>query len=279
MSYLEFLKTGGFNFDNYFRNKALADKKLATPPKTTKTGTTILGLIYKDGVIIAADTRATGGSIVMDKNCFKIHYLAPNIYCCGAGTSADCEFMTNIMSAELELQRLNTGRQSRISTAVTRFCTQLHKYQGHIGAYLILGGVDITGPCLVMVSAHGNCSYLPYTTMGSGSLAAMSILEKGYKDNLSLEEGRAIAIEAIEAGIFNDEGSGSNVDVTVITKNSQGVVEVKQERSVRSYNKRLFKKETPYSFPPDNTPYFEVRKFPKLEKINVEASKVGMLLE
>lgn len=48
-------------------------------PKATSTGTTICGIIYKDGVILGADTRATMGPIVSDKNCAKIHYIAPNI--------------------------------------------------------------------------------------------------------------------------------------------------------------------------------------------------------
>ena len=48
----------------------------------------------QDGVALCADTRATGGSIVGDKNCEKIHYLAPNIRCCGAGTAADCDHVT-----------------------------------------------------------------------------------------------------------------------------------------------------------------------------------------
>ena len=48
-------------------------------PKAVKTGTTIAGFIFKDGVILGADTRATEGNIVADKNCFKLHYMAPNI--------------------------------------------------------------------------------------------------------------------------------------------------------------------------------------------------------
>jgi hypothetical protein len=50
----------------------------------------------QDGVILGADTRATEGPIVCDKNCEKIHYMAPNIYCCGAGTAADTEAVTGI---------------------------------------------------------------------------------------------------------------------------------------------------------------------------------------
>jgi 20S proteasome subunit beta 2 len=79
-------------------------------PKARKTGTTIAGIVFKDGVILGADTRATADMIVADKNCQKIHYLAPNMYCCGAGTAADTEMTTKMISSQLELHRLNTGK-------------------------------------------------------------------------------------------------------------------------------------------------------------------------
>ncbi|CAG2104603.1 unnamed protein product [Medioppia subpectinata] len=103
------LPVGGFCFDNYQRNEMLASKGFPVP-KVTKTGTTIAGIIFKDGVILGADTRATSGPIVADKNCEKIHYLAPNMYCCGAGTAADTEQVTKMISSQLELHRLNTGK-------------------------------------------------------------------------------------------------------------------------------------------------------------------------
>jgi 20S proteasome alpha/beta subunit len=73
---------------------AFLEAKGYKAPKTKKTGTTIAGVMFKDGIILGADTRATEGPIVCDKNCEKIHYIAPNIYCCGAGTSADTENST-----------------------------------------------------------------------------------------------------------------------------------------------------------------------------------------
>lgn len=93
----------------------------------------------------------------------------------------------------------------------------LFRYQGHIGAYLVVAGVDPTGSHLFTVHAHGSTDKLPYVTMGSGSLAAMSVFESQWKAGLSQEEAVKLASEAIEAGIFNDLGSGSNVDVCIIT--------------------------------------------------------------
>ena len=64
----------------------------------------------QDGVVLGADTRSTNGETVADKNCEKIHYIAPNIYCCGAGTAADTEAVTGMIASNLELHRMAWGR-------------------------------------------------------------------------------------------------------------------------------------------------------------------------
>jgi len=207
----------GFDFSNHNRNAALHAQGVPLP-KATSTGTTIVGALFDGGVVIAADTRATSGPIVADKNCEKLHYIAPHIWCAGAGTAADTEFTTAIISSNLELHALSTGRKSRVVTAMTMLKQHLFRYQGHIGAYLVIAGVDPTGPHLFTVHAHGSTDKLPYVTMGSGSLAAMSVFETQWKPNLSRDEAVKLCANAIEAGIWNDLGSGSNVDVAVITE-------------------------------------------------------------
>ena len=84
--------------------------------------------------------------------------------------------------------------------------------------------------------------------MGSGSLAAMSILETKYKDNMSLEEAKAIVVEAVEAGIIHDLGSGSNVDVCILTKGKTEFL-----RNFKTENKKMFEKAHHYKFPAGNT--------------------------
>ena len=145
--YYDLEQSSGFNFDKCERNKLLEQKGLSN--KTVKTGTTIVGVVFNEGVILGADSRATAGSIVADPECMKIHYLAPNIYCLGAGTAADCEFVTQMMCSELELHRLNTKTENRMSHVEARLTNHLFRYMGHVGAALIIGGVDVTGPHLV----------------------------------------------------------------------------------------------------------------------------------
>lgn len=99
---------------------------------------------------------------------------------------------------------------------MTMLKQHLFRYQGHIGAYLVVAGCDPTGAHLFTVHAHGSTDKLPYVTMGSGSLAAMSVFETQWKPDLSRDDAIKLCADAIEAGIWNDLGSGSNVDVCVI---------------------------------------------------------------
>ena len=99
---------GGFDFSNCARNTALEATAAAAGEKLLaskwKTGTTICGVMYNGGIVLGADTRATSGDTVASKNCEKLHYLAPNIFCAGAGTAADLDKQTEMMASTLELQ-------------------------------------------------------------------------------------------------------------------------------------------------------------------------------
>jgi len=211
----------GFDFTGYGRNlhlHALADQGKLQLPKATSTGTTIVGCLFVDGIVLGADTRATSGPIVADKNCEKIHYISENIRCAGAGTAADTEFTTALIRSNMQLHSYSTGRPPRVAAALTQLKQMLFRHQGHIGAALVLGGYDSVGPHLYMIYPHGSTDKLPYVTMGSGSLAAMAFFENRWKPNMSRADAVDLVAAAIEAGIFNDLGSGSNVDVCVIEK-------------------------------------------------------------
>ncbi|OQR72845.1 proteasome subunit beta type-7-like [Tropilaelaps mercedesae] len=207
----------GFSFSNCLRNEHLTENGYPQP-NITKTGTTIVGVVYKDGVILGSDTRATGSNIVSDKNCEKLHYVAKRIYCAGAGTAADCDRMTRMMQSQLAIHALNTGREPRVCTLTRMLKQYLYRYQGMLGCALIVGGVDSIGPQVCSISPHGNTATLPYATMGSGSLAAVAVLESQWVPNMELDAAKKLVRDALAAGILNDMGSGSNVDLVVITQ-------------------------------------------------------------
>uniref|UniRef100_G1MGU2 proteasome endopeptidase complex n=2 Tax=Ailuropoda melanoleuca TaxID=9646 RepID=G1MGU2_AILME len=221
-AHLEMLKPAfelrrGFSFENCQRNASL---ERVLPglriPQAHKTGTTIAGLVFRDGVILGAETRATNDSVVIDKSCEKIHFIAPKIYCCGAGVAADAEMTTRMAASNMELHSLSTGREPRVAT-VTRVLRQtLFRYRGHVGASLIVGGVDLMGPQLYSVHPHGSYSRLPFTALGSGQDAALAVLEDRFQPNMRLEAAQELLVEAITAGILGDLGSGGSVDACVI---------------------------------------------------------------
>ena len=129
-----------------------------------------------------------------------------------------------MISSQLALLRLSTKAPSLVVTACTLLKRFLFRHQGHISAALVLGGVDNQGSHVYHIYPHGSTSKLPYTTMGSGSLAAMAIFECGWKEDLEEDEAVELVKQAVLAGIFNDLGSGSNCDVTILRKGGSKTV-------------------------------------------------------
>ncbi|GFR41525.1 hypothetical protein Agub_g2221 [Astrephomene gubernaculifera] len=229
---------GGFDFDLCKRNAMLENKGMQLP-KAWKTGTTIAGLVFKDGVVLGADTRSTAGTTVADKNCSKIHFITPNIYACGAGTAADLEHVTDMVSGQLSLHRYGTGRQSRVITAMTMFKQHLFKYQGHVGAALVLGGFDLNGPHLFTIYPHGSTDSLPFATMGSGSVNAMAMFEAYYQEDMDRQQAMELVARAIRSGVMNDLGSGSNIDLCVITREGTEYLRNYEYLQTKTYSRKF----------------------------------------
>jgi 20S proteasome subunit beta 2 len=212
-----------------------------TKSKFKKTGTTIAGCCVDGHVILAADTRATEDTMVADKTCQKLHPLARNSWCAGAGTSADLDHLTKHCLYSLALQRLQEGSignagdgisgMERLDDddsllligsvsmeAVCHFLQDALYSSSGLGANLIVGGVWQGEAYLRAIHPHGSMDVdLPFCALGSGGLAAMGVLERDYRSTLSVPEAIELVQAAIVAGIRNDLGSGSQVDLCVIS--------------------------------------------------------------
>jgi len=174
-----------------------------------------------------------------------------------------------VFSSELELHRLATGAEPRVITALTRLKQRLFQYQGHVSAALVLGGVDVTGAHLFTVYPHGSTDRLPYATMGSGSLAAMAEFEKSYKDGLEEKEAIALVNNAVQAGIWNDLGSGGNVDICIIHK-TKGQTML---RNYRTPNARKYRRQAGYVFPKGTTEW--LKETEKILKHDIEVIPIS----
>lgn len=152
----------------------------------------------------------------------------------------------------LELHRLNTHSENRVQTAALKLTSHAFKHGGQIGTHLIVGGVDVKGPQLIECSSDGNMYSNPYHTTGSGSLAAMAIMETYYKEGMTKDEAIKLVVAAIEAGIYHDLGSGSNVDVCIITRGK-----VEMLRNLKHDNSKVFSKPGGYGFRKDRVQVLE----------------------
>ncbi|KAF5945179.1 hypothetical protein HYC85_015407 [Camellia sinensis] len=230
---------GGFSFDLCRRNEMLS-KKGVQALKFLKTGTTIvemngetLGWLQITVMMESSLERIQEplkGPLLLIRIVRKIHFMAPNIYCCGAGTAANTEAVTGIsksnfsiristlVSSQLQLQ-VPYWSESRVVTALTLLKSHI-TMQGYVQAALVLGGVDVTGPHL-HTTVHLPTWIKRHTTVcynGFWFPCSNGFFESKYHEGITWDGGKNLVCEAICSGIFHDLGSGSKVDVCVITK-------------------------------------------------------------
>lgn len=190
-------------------------------PEVRKTGTTTVGLICKDGVVLAAERKSTMGYLVASKETEKILPVDDHIAMTIAGVSGDAQSLARYMKAELKLFSIQNHRKISIKGASTLLSNILqgNKYYPYY-VQLILAGFDDTGPSIFSLDAIGGWQEEKhFFSTGSGSPIALGVLEDTYKDNISIEEGKKIALRAIRAAVERDIASGGKgADVAVITR-------------------------------------------------------------
>jgi proteasome beta subunit len=189
-----------------------------------KTGTTTIGIVFKDGIVLAADKRVTAGNMIMDGKFEKVFQLNDNIAMTFAGVVSDVQLFSKIIKAEIKLKEIRTSRTITIKEAANMLAGLLY---GGIRqpsmfpsiAHFLIGGRDSIGCHLYDVTPDGALKTASeYVSSGSGSIFAYSILDSDYKKGLSKDQAVNLAIKAINAAIQRDNASGNGIDVMLITK-------------------------------------------------------------
>lgn len=199
-------------------------------PEIMKTGTTTVGLICRDGVVLAAEKKSTMGYLVASKESEKILPIADHIAMTIAGVSGDAQTLARYMKAELKLFEIQNQRKISVKGACTLLSNILQSNKFFpFYVQLILAGFDETGPKIFSLDAIGGWEEeKKFFSTGSGSPIALGVLEDSYKDDISVEEGKKIALRAIRAAVERDIASGGKgADVAVITK--EGIKIIKYE--------------------------------------------------
>jgi 20S proteasome subunit beta 2 len=143
----------------------------------------------------------------------------------GCGIAADMFQTCKYIEINMRNQCFNTNRKIVPVIAAVKFASHyFFDFNGEFINDLIIGGVDHEGPHIYSIHHHGSIARLPYATMGSGTLPSMAVFEARWKPDMTLEEGKKLVSDAVTSGICNDLGSGSNVDICIIRKNSYEMI-------------------------------------------------------
>jgi len=197
------------------------------------TGTTTLGLMCKDCIILAADKRATAGNFIADKNVSKVLPVSEKIAVTTSGVVSDIQLLAKILKAELKLKNIRVDRESTVKEAAHLLADMVYnnvrKYSAIPGiTHFLLGGAD-RELHLYDIYADGSITDIDnFVSSGSGSVMAYGVLEGDYKKDMSEAEGIALALKAISAAIQRDSASGEGIDVYVITKTGMKCVATKK---------------------------------------------------
>ncbi|MFW9928100.1 MAG: proteasome subunit beta [Candidatus Thorarchaeota archaeon] len=196
------------------------NQQLPNEEKFLKTGTTGLALRYKGGVVIAADKRVSAGYVV-GKNAEKIHLITKNIGMAISGLVSDAMSLVDVMKAELKLYKFDNAMDPTVKVAASLLGAISHgAYRRYFPYYaqLIVGGADINGEHLYNIDPSGAVSEDNYLVIGSGSLFALSKLEDSWKENMTKEEAKQLAITALKLSISRDLYTGDGFNLFFITK-------------------------------------------------------------
>ncbi len=189
-----------------------------------KTGTTTVALMCKDGIVLAADKRATSGYLIANKKFEKIINITDNIAVTVAGTVSDVQLLAKYIKAELKLKQIRTDRENTVKEAANLLAMMVYnnirKFSLIPGiSHFIIGGKDENGFHIYDLSPDGSIAEVDdYNTSGSGSVMVYGVLETLYKKNLSVEEGIKLAAKCVNAAIQRDIASGNGIDIVTITK-------------------------------------------------------------
>lgn len=183
-------------------------------------GTTTIGLVFKGGVVLATEQRATMGNFIASKKAKKVYQIADRIGMTTAGGVGDTQQLVRVMTVECSLYTIRRGRPISVGAASTLLSNVLNanRYYPYY-VQLLVGGVDETGSTIYSVDAMGGATKEDtIIATGSGSPMAYGVLEDRYKPDMSEEEGIKLAVRALKAAMKRDSASGEGIHVVVITR-------------------------------------------------------------
>ena len=188
--------------------------------KDLKKGTTTLGLVCVDGIVMATEMRATMGNLIGHKTTQKLFKISDNMALTVAGLVGDAQMLARWLSAEVKLYELKTGTTMSLRAASTLMANIMNgrRYMP-FWVQLLLGGIDSEGGHVYSLDAAGGSIPDKFQTTGSGSPFVYGVLEDRFIEDLSVEQGKELGVRALTAAMKRDSASGDGISMCVIDSN------------------------------------------------------------
>ncbi len=190
-------------------------------------GTTTVGVVCKDGVILGTDTRATMGNYIASKNAKKVYQITDNLAMTIAGGVSVAQRVVEILKVNASLYELEKNRRIPVNSAARLVQSVLFSNR-EVGAPLplqaLVGGFDETGPHVFNLDPYGSMTEEHMVSTGSGSPYAYGVLESQFKEDSLVEDMIKIVVKAVDSAMKRDIASGNSFDVAVI--NDEGFREL-----------------------------------------------------
>jgi proteasome beta subunit len=197
-------------------------------PELYVPGATTIGIVCKDGVILASEKRVSYGSFVVSRSGKKVFKITPNIGAACAGLVSDMQVLVREIEIYSNLYKLDVGRPISVKSASKMMSSLLFSQRFYpLITQTVVGGVDDEGPSLYVLDVLGSNIPDKYTSVGSGAEIAIGVLEENFKEGMTVKEGKELATTAIKSAISRDAMSGDGIDFLIITKN--GIKEESQQ--------------------------------------------------
>ncbi|WP_158056131.1 Ntn hydrolase family protein [Halorussus halophilus] len=182
-----------------------------------KTGTTTVALTAADGVVLAADQRASlGGRLVSSKDMQKVEQVHPTAALTLSGAVGELQEYVRQLRSKVDLYKTRRGNPPSMHATAT-FAGNLLRHGPYRAAQLTLGGVDSDGQQVYSFDAGGGVTESPYAAGGSGMQLAYGVLEREFDAEMTIEEARVVAARAIESASERDTASGNGLTLAEVT--------------------------------------------------------------
>jgi proteasome beta subunit len=196
-------------------------------------GTTTIGVVCTDGVILSSDTRVTMGSFVAHKKGKKIYQISDHLAMTISGSVADAQRTVEILKVNASLYKLNNGRPIPISSAARLIANLFFSARlAPLIAQILVGGVDDTGPHVFSLDPFGSLTEEKCVATGSGSPIAYGVLEDKYKEGSKIEDVLPVVVRAVDSAMKRDTASGDSFDIAIITEKGYRELGVEEKKNI-----------------------------------------------